>query len=208
MSRIITGAGVVALLAFAASRTIPDARAEGRSCGWSDWVAVPRSAEKTIERWPARAGSAARITMARYGMPNEVGEEALVWRANGPWKKTTVHRRAWLRHALWADKGHLENAIAYDVPSRSLKDLARFNNMLAADPARSELSSLSENEEENYLALNLADEIINGKRSVAQARAFQAKILRLADSGKSSPYLKGLLFAANGGVFSPANPYP
>lgn len=204
MSRIITGAGVAALLAFAAARTIASARAGG----WSDMVAVPRSAEKTIAGWPARAGNAARITMARYGRPDEVGPDALVWRANGPWLKTTVHRRSWPRYVFRVNRDYLENAIAYAVPSRSLVDLARFDAKLSAGPGLAWLSSRSESENRNCLALNLADEIINGKRSVAEARAFRAKILRLADSGKSSPYLKGLLFAADGGAFSPANPYP
>ncbi len=191
MARIIAGAGVAALLALAAARTAPAARAGG----WSEMVAVPRPAEKIIDGWPARARSAARLTMARYGMPNEVGEDALVWHANGPWRRTTVHRGSRPRYALWGNKDYLENAIGYAVPNRSLEDLARFDENLRVDPATASLSARSESESRNCLALNLADEIINGKRTVAEARAFQARILRLADSGKWSPYLSGLLFA-------------
>jgi hypothetical protein len=170
--------------------------------GWSDRVAVPVPAEKLIDSWPARARSAAQITMAQYGMPDEVGDEALVWRANGPWKKTTVHRRAWRRFAFWSDQHHVENAIAYEVPARTLSELSRFDGRIIADPARAVLAARAGSEAENYLTLNLADEIINGKRTVKDARAFQARILRLYDSGKTSPYLLGLLFAE----LSPASP--
>ncbi|MBI2387317.1 MAG: hypothetical protein HYV14_15090 [Elusimicrobia bacterium] len=204
MSRAIVGACVVAILSFSAGRAGPVARAGG----WSDRVAVPRPAEKEIDRWPARSRSAARVTMARYGMPDEVGEDALVWRNNGPWKKTTVHRRAWLRYLFGAEPDCVENAVAYDVPTRSLGDLELFDDRITADPAGAELSSRAESEAGNYLTLNLADEIINGKRTVAEAKVFQARILRLADSGKSSPYLAGLLFAPGRGALSRASLFP
>lgn len=189
---------VVALLPHAA------AGAEG----WSRRIAVARPAEKEISSWPAHSRGAARVFMARYGMPDEVAEDALIWRAKGPWKKTIVHRRSWLRYAFWSKPNCVESAISHEVPKRSLADLTRFDDRITADPERAELSASSASEEENLLALNLADEIVNGRRTVEDARALRDKILRLADSGKSSSYLKGLLFAPNGGAFSPANPYP
>lgn len=202
MSRAIVGAGFVALLVLGA------ARAASGAGGWSDRVSVPKPAEKLIDGWPSRSRSAARITMARYGMPDEVGEDAMVWRANGPWKRTTVHRRAWLRYAFGAEPDCVENTVAYEVPTRSLEDLSRFDGRVTADPARAELSSRAGNESVNYLILNLADEIVNGKRTVAEAKAFRARILRLADSGKSSPYLAGLLFETGPAALSRASLFP
>jgi hypothetical protein len=40
----------------------------------------------------------------------------------------------------------------------------------------------------------LADEVVVGKKSAAQARESFAKTSRLAASGKSSPYMDGLRF--------------
>lgn len=202
MSRAIIGAGVLALLVLGAARTASGAG------GWSDRVSVPMPAEKLIDRWPSRSRTAAQITMARYGMPDEVGEDAMVWRANGPWKRTTVHRRAWLRYVFGAEPDCVENTVAYEVPARSLEDLARFDDRVSADPARAELSSRAGSEAVNYLTLNLADEIVNGKRTVAEAKAFRARIMRLADSGKSSPYLAGLLFETGPAALSRASLFP
>ena len=176
--------------------------------GWSDGVAVPRPAEKLIDGWPSRSRTAARVTMARYGNPEEVSEDAMVWRGNGPWKRTTVHRRAWLRYAFGAEPDCVENTVAYEVPARSLEDLARFDGRVSADPARAELSSRAGSENVNYLILNLADEIVNGKRTVAEAKAFRARIMRLADSGKSSPYLAGLPFETGPAALSRASLFP
>ncbi len=202
MSRAIVGAGVIALLVLGAARTAAGAG------GWSDRVAVPIPAEKLIDGWPSRSRTAARVTMARYGMPDEVGEDAMVWRGNGPWKRTTVHRRAWLRYAFGAEPDCVENTVAYEVPARSLGDLSRFDGRISADPARAELSSRGGSEAVNYLTLNLADEIVNGKRTVAEAKAFRSRILRLADSGKSSPYLAGLLFETGPAALSRASLFP
>lgn len=193
-SRVVAGGAAAALLFLSAPRA---------AGGWSDRVAVVRPAEKVVSDWSARARSAAQAVMERYGRPSEVGEDALVWHANGPWKRTVVHRRGRTRHAFRADRDYLENVIAYDVPERALADLAAFDERLRTDAARGELSSRSDGEDVNFLALNLADEIVNGKRTVEEARAYQARVLRLSGSGRSSPYLKGLLFAANAG--SPLN---
>lgn len=60
---------------------------------------------------------------------------------------------------------------------------------------RGELSAQCDKEEMNLLALNLAHDIITGKRTVADARAFYAKTAMAFKLGdKSSPYVQGLMF--------------
>ncbi|MDD5303416.1 MAG: hypothetical protein PHS14_09935 [Elusimicrobia bacterium] len=166
MIRIIAGAACIALLAFA-----PPARAG-------------QTAEEAMAGWPEPAKTAARITMAKYGNPDEIGADALVWRFNGPWARTVVHRRGWPHYADMADKDYLENTAVYRVPGGGPDADARF----------AEMSSRSESESLNFLVLNLAYDIIIGKRTMTQAREFAARTLRLAEAGKSSPYLEGLLF--------------
>ena len=56
------------------------------------------------------------------------------------------------------------------------------------------LTARSDSEENNYISLNLADEIVHGKKSVAEARNFYAKTEQLGLSGKTSSYSQGLLF--------------
>ena len=76
----------------------------------------------------------------------------------------------------------------------SLEDLSRFDIKLDVDARYSELSSRSESEAMNFLVLNLAHEIVSGKRSAMEARQFAAKTVRLSAAGKSSRYLERLLF--------------
>lgn len=176
MRRLIAGAGLVALLA----------------------AALGAGADETVERamsgWPERAKSAARETLARYGKPGEIGRGALVWRYNGPWKRTVVYRTAWPHDAGGEDRNYLENTIGYRVPAARVEELTAFDGKLDADARFGEMSARSDSEATNFLLLNVADEIARGERSAPDARRFAARILRLSAAGKSSPYLAGLLF--------------
>ena len=171
---------------------------------WSDKLALGRPAEEEIQGWPGLAKIAARATMEKYGKPDGVGKDALVWYVNGPWKRTLVHRRAWPHYTFRQDKDFLENVIGYVVPKDKLEALTRFDRRLDVDQPSAEISARAESESMSFLALNLADEIIRGKRTVDEARDFQKQIVRLAAAGKASGYLNGFLFD----VHNDASPNP
>jgi len=199
MIRIRAGVVLLALVILAAAQAAP-----GEAGEWSDKVAVGRPAEQVISSWPDLARAAARATIEQYGRPEEVGKDSLVWYANGPWKRTLVHRRAWPHYTFMRDKDYLQNVIGYVVPKDKLDALTRFDKRLDVDQASAEISARSDREGLNFLALNLADEIIRGKRTVEEARDFQKQITRLAAAGKSSGYMNGFLFD----VRNDASPHP
>lgn len=171
---------------------------------WSSKVATARSPEAVAASWPDEARLLARSMIARYGRPDETGPDAFVWYLNGPWKKTIVHRAAWPHYAYQRDKDYLETVIGYAVPEDKVQELARFDTRLDVDPAQAELSARGASESENYLLLNLADEIIRGKKDVDEARDFQTRAMRLSAAGKASGYLNGFLFD----VHNDLTPYP
>lgn len=194
MTRSTVVSGVAALLLALAVPARPEE-------GWSRRL-TELTALEAITGWPTLAQRTALLMMERYGRPDAVAEDALVWRGNGPWLKTTVHSRALTRRSYRRDVDFLENTVRYDVPRRLREDLARFDPGLSWNAARGELSSRAESEELNMLALNLADEIVTGVRGLDDAVAVRERILRFSASGKASPYLRGLRFV------SPASPSP
>lgn len=141
--------------------------------------------ESIIKRWPARPRAAAVVLLEKYGRPDQFDEKSLAWFGNGEWKRTIVRPRA---------KGFLEQTVGYLAPQDKLPELKRFHPALETSPVAGEMTFASESEENNRLALNLADEVATGKRAPADARAAYLKTTRLALSGKSSPYLDRLQF--------------
>lgn len=147
-----------------------------------------------LSGWGEEAGLVARRVAAKYGAPDETTTEGLVWRHRGPWKRILVRRDAASREFPVSHSEYLEQTISYAVPPEKFADLAKFDGGLLADRGRGELTARSDREEANVLALNLADEIARGKRSVDDARKFAKLTLSAASAGKESAYTQGLLF--------------
>ena len=160
--------------------------------------AAARTPETVISQWPVRPQHEARVLIGKYGEPRSFDDGKLVWGLQGPWQQTIVYRTAPRSFLGYHGKDILEQSIAYVVPDGKIPALARFDNRLRFDKANGRLAARSESEGLNYLALNLADEIVAGKRDVDDARGFYRKTVNLAESGKSSGYMERLLFIRAG----------
>jgi hypothetical protein len=188
---LAAGLGILALCALGARAELPSPASDSPGRQSSTSVQTPETA---IARWPAVSQSEARVLISKYGEPNTFDDDRLVWYDNGEWRRTVVYRKAPQGFMGLHSRDVLEQSVAYPVPDAKLADLKRFDDRLKYDSAAGELSSLSENESLNYLALNLADEIVADKRTPQEARDFLRKTIKLAQSGKSSAYTQGLLF--------------
>jgi hypothetical protein len=152
--------------------------------------AVP-VAEPLVSRWPVRPRALARLMIERYGKPDEVVASQVSWNRRGPWSKIVV-----FRDPDPSGRGeHLLQSVAYGpVSVNALRGLDALGRGATYDAAARELSARTDSEETNFLALNLADEVVRGRRSVADARDFYDAASHLSAAGKSSPYMRGLMF--------------
>jgi hypothetical protein len=132
----------------------------------------------------------------RYGPPTRVEIGRVVWDNKGPWKRIVVWDDINFGQFLTAKDNNLQETLAYAVPAARRGPVEEFGGRILVSADGSELSARSYSEARNFLALNLADEVIRGAKTPGEARLFDAETLRLADAGKSSPYMKGLLFQA------------
>lgn len=146
------------------------------------------AAQAAIQKWPKACKVTAAAMIEEYGQPDQFDRHALAWFNKGTWRRTVVSRKP------RDGKSCLEQTIAYLVPKERVAKLKRFSPRLTVNPTAGELSFASASEATNHLALNLADEIVVGKRTVPEAREFFARTKRLGQSGKSSPYLDQLRF--------------
>ena len=122
-----------------------------------------------IKTWPDPSRRAAANMIGEYGQPHEVTDTMLVWHAVAPWKRVVVWRDAVPHDFPRPHADVLEQAIDYRVPAEKLADLARFEGSILVDRTRGELAARSQSEEMNRLALNLAHDLLRGKRTVEDA---------------------------------------
>jgi hypothetical protein len=149
---------------------------------------------------PDWANRSLNLMIEKYGRPDLVETNRVVWEKKGPWKRIVVWDDMGIGLGLGqmrkATDNNLEEVLAYLVPEDKRRAVEDFSGRLKVSEDGALLSARSFSEERNFLALNLADEIIRGVKTPQEAKAFDAATLQLADAGKPSPYMKGLLFRA------------
>jgi hypothetical protein len=146
-----------------------------------------RTPEEIVRDWPERARVAAQALIEKYGPPQIADADSLTWVGNRPWDDTVVRRDAPAGQIL-------RQSIHYPVALSKLAALRGLGGRVELDSSSGELSSYADDESLNFLALNLADEVVSGKLTPDRARERYARTRELAQAGKSSPYTKGFLF--------------
>jgi hypothetical protein len=195
--RIAVVGGGTGLLVYLLLTSVAGKPGGALSLAWGQAADGPVSvsgAQDVISAWPQPAQTVASVMLEKYGQPNTVSAGALVWFGHGAWKRTTVYKDGWLDQASVLHPEVLEQVITYRVPPDKIASLASFDSRLGVDSTRHELSFRSDSEKMNTLAINLADEIATGWKTVEQARAYAVKATQLSDAGKDSSYTKGFMF--------------
>ena len=151
---------------------------------------------RTIGGWPEMSRTAAEATIQKYGQPTESTPSMLIWRDNGPWMKTVVTKEETQHDFPKAHKDCLQQTIRYDVPVKFYDDLARYDGSVSYERTKGTFSARCDKEEMNFLALNLAHDIMMGKRTIEGARNFYAQTVTKFMRGEKSEYTSGLMFQA------------
>jgi hypothetical protein len=151
-------------------------------------------AQKHLASWPEKTRRLAAQLVTKYGAPTETTERQITWNANAPWKRTTLYKEEFPHNFANAHQDVLEQTVNYKVPVDKLAALAQFNGSIVVNRTRGEISSTSDSEDTNFLALNVADDVVNGERDVEQARTYYAQIIRAKMIKEPEPYLQALKF--------------
>jgi hypothetical protein len=152
--------------------------------------------------WREASKAAADEMVKKYGPPQEATETMLIWRENGPWKRTIVHKQG-IEHAFPAPhQDVLEQVVSYKVPLNFFNALATFDGSVIADRTRGELTAHCDREATNILVLNLAHDIVRGDKTAEQARDFAADAMRQMQAGKVPDYAQKLLLGPPQGDLS------
>jgi len=136
-------------------------------------------ANTMMANWSMDAQKAAKGMMKMHGAPDEATPTMLVWHNSGPWKRIIASKTTVRHNFPGPHLDSVEQFISYKVPENKFDELARFDGSVNIDRTRGEMSARCDTEFHNILALNLAHDIIDGKRSVEDARAFYARVVKI-----------------------------
>lgn len=162
---------------------------------------------KMIENWPDVSKKAASATMEKYGPPRGVTEDMLVWEDTGPWKRTIVYREPVEHKFPVPHKDVLEQFVDMNVPVDKFDELAAYDGSVIVERTKGEISARCDKEAMNFLAINLAKDVVSGKKSVEEARQAYAKTAMDFMNGKKSPLTQKFQFeVAKGNTADPDKP--
>jgi hypothetical protein len=147
--------------------------------------------------WPTKPRDAVEVIASKYGRPEELTQTMLIWYNKGPWTKTVLMRNEIEHNFPTPHTDFLQQTINYKVPLDKYDELARYDGSIIIDRTKGTLSARCDKEEMNFLALNLANDIITGRKTVEQARVYYANAAMKFKQGTADLYTQGLQFPAN-----------
>lgn len=148
----------------------------------------------SLEGWPEVAKKAYQEMEAKYGAPDGVAPSRMVWTNKGPFKAIILTKEV---HQHDFPKPHgdcLEHVVEYKVPADKASDLIKSDGSLSFNRTAGTLSARCDSEAHNIGSLNLAVEIITGKKNVEQARQAHAEAVKQEIAGQMPQSMKQLAF--------------
>jgi hypothetical protein len=151
-------------------------------------------ARKIINNWPETAKKAANAMLDKYGEPAESTPTMLIWEDTKPFVRTIVYKEEIDHDFPMPHKDVLEQFIHYDVAVDMYDELARFDGSVIVERTKGEMSARCDKEAANMLALNLANDILQGKSTVEEARQKYGDTMMKMLMGEKPMYLQKLVF--------------
>lgn len=154
----------------------------------------PQEIQRILGTWGEESRKAAQAMIEKYGQPHEVALSMFIWHDNDPWLRTIVYREEVQHNFPMEHVDVLEQFVAFKVPADKFSELAQYDGSVICERTKGELSARCDTEAANFLALNLAHDIIEGERDVEEARQFYAETMARMMAGEQHEYLEGLTF--------------
>ena len=150
--------------------------------------------QTTLNKWPKESKEAAQLVIDEYGEPEEVCDSTMTWHKAGSWKRIIAYKD-FDKHDFPAPHiDCVETFIDYKVPEEKVSELNVFDGSVVVNRTRGEISARCHDVQANSLALNLAHDVIGGKKTAQEARAYYAHEFLGYRKKEPTPYMDKLLF--------------
>ncbi len=152
-----------------------------------------------MEGWSDASKIAVMQMTKKYGEPAERTEEMMMWENTGQWKKTVIYAKEFQHDFPMPHTDVMQQWIDYDVPPEKFTELAHFDGSVVCNRTNGVISARCDLEGANFLAINLAHDIIKGNKDVESARDFYATAMKEMINGGKPDYVQKLQFDVPGG---------
>lgn len=159
--------------------------------------------EVDTSSWPVASRLAVKEISDKYGKPDGITADELIWLNKGVWKKICVTKSESKHSFPIEHTDMMTTVINYKVPQDKMDDLGQFDGSVTFDRTQGTLSARCDQEANNLLAINLAHDIVTGKKTVAQARLAFADIVKEKMNGVTPAYMQRLSFTPSTGTADP-----
>jgi hypothetical protein len=153
--------------------------------------------------WPVASRMAVKEITEKYGKPDGVTAEEFIWLNKGVWKKICITKSESKHSFPIEHTDMMTTVINYKVPHDKMDDLGKFDGSVTFDRTQGTLSARCDQEGNNLLAINLANDIITGKKTVDQARTAYGNIVKEKMSGANPAYMQKLSFTTETNTTDP-----
>jgi len=161
---------------------------------WTQCYRIHPVIDQITASWSESQKNVVHKLTNKYGLPNETSSRRLIWHHNGPWKQTIVSLDTVPHNFPTPHLDFLKQTIDYKVPVELFDKVAQFDGSVYPDRTSGEASAKCDKEETNFLALNMLNDIVTGKRTVEEAKRFFADTAIKYHQGISSPNIEKFLF--------------
>lgn len=171
-------------------------KAEGSSAsepGQRETVTLA-AARTIVQQWPEAPQKVAEKILEHYGPPHEATPTKLFWYRTPPWSRMELTADEVVHNFPTPHTDFLTQYVDYPVPPSKASELVEFDGSLLLDRTAGQIGARCDHEAYNMLTLNLAVELIEGRRTVEDARRFYGETAAAYVLGRDAPYAEGLLF--------------
>jgi hypothetical protein len=163
----------------------------------------PEILVKYTAGWPDSSVQAAKSLLSKYGQPTESTPSMLIWKGVTPFKRIIVYREEITHKFPMLHKDVVEHVVSYKVPIEKVEALSRFDGSIIVDRTRGELASRGGDEAMNILALNLANDVVTGRRDATSARTELGRLAVDLLNGNKGALTENLQFVAQSNSADP-----
>lgn len=133
-------------------------------------ISVQSAAEGVLRDWEEEPAGVARELIERYGEPEEITANRLIWHNNGQWKRTEIVNEQVSHNFPKPHNDFLYQTVEFPVPEEKAGEIIQMSGSLLIDRVKGEVTARCDSEKANMLSLNLMNQIIDGRKNAKSAR--------------------------------------